>query len=37
MLDEHALAPADPAPTDLEGAELTVDATADHIGHDLAG
>jgi DNA-binding MarR family transcriptional regulator len=31
MLDEHAL-----APIDLDGAEPTVDATADHIGHDLA-
>jgi DNA-binding MarR family transcriptional regulator len=31
MLDEHEL-----APVDLDGAELTVEATADHIGHDLA-
>lgn len=36
MLDEPALAPVDLPQVDLEGAELTADAAADHIGHDLA-
>ena len=36
MLDEPKLAPVDLAAADLEGTELTADAAADRIGHDLA-